>query len=44
MPNAPRTPFVDVKNDEDWKKTTYPVLAENALRMLVATSPDYLTS
>ena len=30
--------------DEDWKKTNYPVLAENALRMLVATSPDYLTS
>jgi hypothetical protein len=30
--------------DEPWKKTTYPVLALNALRMLVATSPDYLTS
>lgn len=30
--------------DEPWKKKTYPVLAVNALRMLVATSPDYLTS
>jgi hypothetical protein len=30
--------------DEDWKKDAYPLLAENALRMLVATSPDYLTS
>jgi uncharacterized protein (DUF1800 family) len=29
---------------ERWQKTTYPVLALNALRMLVATSPDYLTS
>ena len=29
---------------EHWKKTVYPVLALNALRMLVATSPDYLTS
>ena len=27
-----------------WKQDTYPVLALNALRMLVATSPDYLTS
>lgn len=27
-----------------WMKETYPVLALNALRMLVATSPDYLTS
>jgi uncharacterized protein (DUF1800 family) len=30
--------------DAAWKRTTYPVLALNALRMLVATSPDYLTS
>ena len=30
--------------DASWKKTRYPVLALNALRMLVATSPDYLTS
>ena len=30
--------------DKRWKKTSYPVLALNALRMLVATSPDYLTS
>ena len=30
--------------DENWKRETYPVLALNALRMLVATSPDYLTS
>ena len=27
-----------------WERTVYPVLALNALRMLVATSPDYLTS
>ena len=30
--------------DEPWKQASYPVLALNALRMLVATSPDYLTS
>jgi uncharacterized protein (DUF1800 family) len=30
--------------DEPWKKKSYPVLALNALRMLIATSPDYLTS
>jgi uncharacterized protein (DUF1800 family) len=30
--------------DEPWKRETYPVLALNALRMLVATSPDYLTA
>jgi uncharacterized protein (DUF1800 family) len=29
---------------EDWQKQQWPVLTENALRMLVATSPDYLTS
>jgi hypothetical protein len=29
---------------KNWMKTQYPVLALNALRMLVATSPDYLTS
>jgi uncharacterized protein (DUF1800 family) len=30
--------------DEPWKRESYPALAENALRMLVAVSPDYLTS
>jgi hypothetical protein len=30
--------------DEQWKRESYPVLTENALRMLVAVSPDYLTS
>jgi len=30
--------------DEDWKREYYPVLTENALRMLIAVSPDYLTS
>jgi uncharacterized protein (DUF1800 family) len=30
--------------DKPWKQASYPVLAENALRMLVATSPDYLTA
>ena len=30
--------------DKQWKREQYPVLAVNALRMLVATSPDYLTS
>jgi len=30
--------------DEDWKKQSWPALTENALRMLIATSPDYLTS
>ena len=29
---------------EKWQRTVFPVLALNALRMLVATSPDYLTS
>ena len=29
---------------EKWEKTVTPVLALNALRMLVAMSPDYLTS
>ena len=28
----------------DWERDTYPRLTENALRMLVAVSPDYLTS
>ena len=27
-----------------WKQQQYPVLTENALRMLVAVSPDYLTA
>jgi uncharacterized protein (DUF1800 family) len=26
--------------DKPWKRTTYPILRQNALRMLVATSPD----
>jgi hypothetical protein len=30
--------------DEDWERRSYPALTENALRMLVAVSPDYLTS
>jgi Protein of unknown function (DUF1800) len=30
--------------DEDWKKESWPALTLNAPRMLVATSPDYLTS
>jgi uncharacterized protein (DUF1800 family) len=30
--------------DEPWKRESYPVLTENALRMIVAVSPDYLTS
>jgi uncharacterized protein (DUF1800 family) len=30
--------------DEDWKRESYPPLIENALRMLIAVSPDYLTS
>ena len=29
---------------EQWERDTYPVLAENALRALVAASPDYQTS
>jgi uncharacterized protein (DUF1800 family) len=30
--------------DEEWKRDAYPPLIENALRMLIAVSPDYLTS
>jgi uncharacterized protein (DUF1800 family) len=30
--------------DQRWKRDQYPVLAENALRMLVAATPDHLTS
>ena len=30
--------------DSDWKRDDYPVLIVNALRMLVAVSPDYQTS
>jgi hypothetical protein len=30
--------------DEDWKRKSYPTLIENALRQLVATSPDMQTS
>jgi uncharacterized protein (DUF1800 family) len=30
--------------DQPWERESYPVLIENALRMLVAVSPDYLTS
>ena len=29
--------------DQSWKKAQYPVLVLNALRMLVAVSPDYQT-
>ena len=29
---------------ERWQRDSYPVLTENALRMLVAVSPDYLTA
>ena len=28
----------------DWQKNQYPVLVENGLRLLIAVSPDYLTS
>ena len=30
--------------DQPWQREAYPVLTENALRMLVAVSPDFLTS
>ena len=30
--------------DEDWKRDVYPAVRQNALRMLVATSPDLHTS
>jgi uncharacterized protein (DUF1800 family) len=30
--------------DQSWEREAYPVLIENALRMLIAVSPDYLTS
>ncbi|MGI9659809.1 MAG: DUF1800 domain-containing protein [Gaiellaceae bacterium] len=30
--------------DEDWKRESYPIMVENALRQLVATSPDLQTS
>jgi hypothetical protein len=30
--------------DQKWKRESYPVLTENALRMLIPTSPDFLTS
>jgi len=30
--------------DQPWKREAYPALTENALRMLVAVSPDFLTS
>ena len=29
--------------DQNWKEETYPVLIVNALRLLVAVSPDYQT-
>jgi hypothetical protein len=35
--------FADAKGT-DWKKQQYPVLLENALRLLVAVSPDVQTS
>jgi Protein of unknown function (DUF1800) len=34
---------VDAGAGEDWRKETYPRLRQNALRMLVATSPDLQT-
>jgi hypothetical protein len=33
----------DAGADKTWKKKTYPVLRQNALRVLVATSPDLQT-
>jgi uncharacterized protein (DUF1800 family) len=30
--------------DQEWEREAYPVLTENALRMLIAVSPDFLTS
>jgi hypothetical protein len=30
--------------DVSWKRTEYPTLIENALRQLLAISPDYQTS
>jgi uncharacterized protein (DUF1800 family) len=30
--------------DQRWKRETYPALTENALRMLIVSTPDYLTS
>jgi uncharacterized protein (DUF1800 family) len=30
--------------DQEWKREAYPPLIENALRMLIAVTPDYLTS
>jgi uncharacterized protein (DUF1800 family) len=30
--------------DQPWEREAYPVLTENALRMLIAVSPDFLTS
>jgi hypothetical protein len=30
--------------NQSWKRRSYPVLIANALRQLVATSPDYQTS
>lgn len=29
--------------DQEWKRTSYPVLAQNALRQLIAVSPDFQT-
>jgi Protein of unknown function (DUF1800) len=35
---------VETAADQSWKQKTFPVLRQNALRMLVATSPDLQTS
>jgi hypothetical protein len=34
---------VEPSADEPWKRRTYPILRQNALRILVATSPDLQT-
>jgi hypothetical protein len=33
----------EARIDHEWKQRPYRVLRQNALRMLVATSPDYIT-
>jgi hypothetical protein len=33
----------DALADAHWKRRSYPILRQNALRMLVATSPDMQT-
>ena len=36
--------FDDPAGNAKWKQTSYPVLVENALRQLIAVSPDLQTS